>query len=60
MLSVHNSHMYLKLMADVRQAIAAGAFAEFYRQFIAQFTPSRKILAARTKRAAEPGGAASL
>jgi queuine tRNA-ribosyltransferase len=49
MLSVHNSHMYLKLMTDVRQAIAAGTFAEFYRQFIAHFTPSRKILAARTK-----------
>jgi queuine tRNA-ribosyltransferase len=49
MLSVHNSHMYLKLMADVRSAIAAGTFAEFHRHFIANFTPSRKILAARTK-----------
>jgi len=47
MLSVHNSHMYLRLMADVRQAIAMGTFGEFHRQFIANFTPSRKILAAR-------------
>jgi queuine tRNA-ribosyltransferase len=53
MLSVHNSHMYLKLMSDVRAAIAAGTFAEFYREFIATFTPSRKVLAERTKVAAE-------
>jgi len=47
MLSVHNSHMYLKLMADVRAAIAAGTFAEFHREFIAGFVPSRKILSQR-------------
>jgi queuine tRNA-ribosyltransferase len=49
MLSVHNSHMYLKLMTDVRQAIAAGNFGEFYRTFIANFTPSQKVLAARSQ-----------
>jgi queuine tRNA-ribosyltransferase len=53
MLSVHNSHMYLKLMADVRAAIAAGTFAAFHREFIANFTPSQKILAARSKTAGE-------
>jgi queuine tRNA-ribosyltransferase len=47
MLSVHNSHMYVKLMADVRAAIAAGTFAEFRREFIAGFIPSRKILSQR-------------
>jgi queuine tRNA-ribosyltransferase len=47
MLSVHNSHMYLKLMADVRAALAAGTFAEFYREFIAGYVPSRKVLSAR-------------
>jgi len=47
MLSVHNSHMYLKLMADVRAAIAAGTFGEFRRKFIAGFVPSQKILSAR-------------
>lgn len=47
MLSVHNSHMYVKLMADVRAAIAAGTFTEFRREFIAGFVPSRKILSAR-------------
>jgi queuine tRNA-ribosyltransferase len=47
MLSVHNSHMYLKLMADVRAAIAAGTFAEFHREFITTFVPSKRILSAR-------------
>jgi queuine tRNA-ribosyltransferase len=47
MVSVHNSHMYLKVMADIRSALAAGTFAEFRRDFIANFVPSQKILAAR-------------
>ena len=49
MLSVHNSHMYLKVMSDVRAAIAAGTFAEFYKEFIATFKPSGKIMAQREK-----------
>jgi queuine tRNA-ribosyltransferase len=47
MLSVHNSHMFLKLMADLRAHIAAGTFAGFRREFIATYRPSRKVLAAR-------------
>jgi queuine tRNA-ribosyltransferase len=47
MLSVHNSHLFLKIMADVRAHLAAGTFAGFYREFIANYTPSRKILSAR-------------
>jgi queuine tRNA-ribosyltransferase len=47
MVSVHNSYMYLKLMADVRAALAAGTFAEFRREFIANYVPSKKILSAR-------------
>src|SRR5207247_861200 len=35
MLSVHNSHLFLKVMADVRAALAAGTFAEFRREFVA-------------------------
>ena len=49
MLSVHNTHLYLKVMADVRAHLAAGTFGEFYREFIANYTPSRKILSARQK-----------
>ncbi len=47
MVSVHNSHMYLKLMVDIRAALATGTFAEFRREFVANFVPSNKILAAR-------------
>src|SRR5215475_3277659 len=35
MLSVHNSYLFLKLMADVRAAIANDTFSGFYRDFIA-------------------------
>lgn len=47
MVSVHNSYMYMKLMADIRAAIAAGTFAEFRKEFAASYVPSRKILQAR-------------
>ena len=47
MVSVHNSHLFLKIMAAVRNAIAAGTFNEFYREFIANYVPSRKVLSAR-------------
>ena len=49
MVSVHNSHLFLKIMAEVRAAIDAGTFAEFYRQFIANYTPSQRVLAQRKK-----------
>jgi queuine tRNA-ribosyltransferase len=47
MVSVHNSHMYLKLMSNIRASLAAGTFAEFRREFVANFVPSQKILSAR-------------
>src|SRR5579863_10112397 len=47
MVSVHNSHMFLKTMTDIRAAIAAGTFAEFRREYAANYVPSRKILSAR-------------
>ena len=47
MVSVHNSHLYLKVMTEVRAAIAAGTFADYYRNFIANYKPSQKVLAAR-------------
>jgi queuine/archaeosine tRNA-ribosyltransferase len=39
--------MYLKTMADVRAAIAAGTFAEFHREFVANYRPSQKIMLQR-------------
>ena len=47
MVSLHNSHLYLKLMADVRAHLAAGTFADFYREFIVNYVPSQKVLTAR-------------
>jgi queuine tRNA-ribosyltransferase len=47
MLSVHNSYLFLKVMADVRAALAAGTFAEFHREFVANYRPSQKIMLAR-------------
>ncbi len=52
MVSVHNSHMYLKVMSDIRANIAAGTFSEFRREFIANYRPSGKVLAARQLHAA--------
>ena len=49
MLSVHNSHLYLQVMAEVRAAITAGTFGEYYRHFIASYKPSQKVLAHRHK-----------
>ena len=53
MLSVHNSHMYLKLMADIRAHLAAGTFGAFREQFIAQYVPTQKILAMRAAHSRE-------
>jgi len=47
MLSVHNSHLFLRVMRDVRAHLAAGTFGEFRREFIANYVPSRRVLATR-------------
>ena len=47
MLSVHNSHMYTRLMQDIRAHLAAGTFGEFRREFVAGYVPSRRVLSAR-------------
>ena len=51
LLSVHNSHMYLDLMAQIRRHIAGGTFAEFRKHYAATYVPSQKILNARLKHA---------
>jgi queuine tRNA-ribosyltransferase len=54
MVSVHNSHLFLKIMADARAHLAAGTFGEFYRDFIANYVPSKKVLATRKAAEKEP------
>jgi queuine tRNA-ribosyltransferase len=39
LISLHNLHFYLNLMAQVRAAIEAGTFAEFRREFVANYKP---------------------
>ncbi len=47
LVSIHNSHMFLRVMQDIRTHLAAGTFAEFRREFVAHYVPSRKVLAGR-------------
>jgi queuine tRNA-ribosyltransferase len=47
MLSVHNTRMYLKVMAYIRAAIAKGTFGEFRREFAASYVPTQRVLLAR-------------
>jgi queuine tRNA-ribosyltransferase len=49
LMSIHNSHMYLEVMRDIRKHIAAGTFGEYRKEFIAQYVPSRRILSIRVK-----------
>jgi queuine tRNA-ribosyltransferase len=51
MLSVHNTRLYCRLMREVRDHIAAGTFPEFRRDFIAHYTPTRRVLAGRLAKA---------
>jgi queuine tRNA-ribosyltransferase len=51
MLSVHNSHLYLNVMSDIRTHLAAGTFKDFRREFVANYVPSQKILATRGQNA---------
>jgi queuine tRNA-ribosyltransferase len=53
MVSVHNSHMYLQLMADLRQHLAEGTFAEFRKEFVGNYVPSRRVLAQSQARAVD-------
>ena len=52
LVSIHNSHFYLKVMEDIRHHIQAGTFAEYRREFAARYVPSEKVRAARAKAAA--------
>jgi len=44
MLSVHNTHLFLRIMAEARAHLADGTFGDFYSEFIRNYVPSKKIL----------------
>jgi hypothetical protein len=39
--------MYMKVMQDIRDHIAAGTFSEFREMFARTYVPSQKVLAGR-------------
>ncbi len=47
MVSVHNSHVFIKLMTNIRAHITAGTFGEFRREFIANYRPTQRVLLQR-------------
>jgi queuine tRNA-ribosyltransferase len=47
MLSVHNSHLYLRVMAEIREHLAAGTFAAFREDFVGNYVPTRRVLTGR-------------
>jgi queuine tRNA-ribosyltransferase len=51
MVSVHNSHMFLKVMSEIRSHIGAGTFSEFRREFIANYRPTQRVLLQRAAEA---------
>ncbi len=41
LLSIHNLHMLLSLMRDLRAAILAGTFVDYATEFLATYRPVR-------------------
>jgi len=52
LVSIHNSHFFLKVMADIRAHLDAGTFDDFRREFVANYVPTLKVRAARDAAAA--------
>lgn len=47
LVSIHNSHFFLKVMQDIRDHLDAGTFSEYRREFAARYVPTLKVQAAR-------------
>ncbi len=48
LVSIHNSHFYMQVMAEIRRHLEAGTFGEFRKEFIANYVPSKKVRDQRT------------
>jgi len=53
LVSIHNTHMFLKLMEDIRAHLDNGTFGEFRREFIAGYQPTSRVMEQRAA-AAQP------
>lgn len=49
MLSVHNSHMYLRVMRDIREHLRQGTFSAFREEMANTYVPTLKVLAGRNR-----------
>lgn len=47
LVSIHNSHFFLKVMKDIRNHLQSGTFSDFRNEFIAGYVPTEKVRAAR-------------
>jgi queuine tRNA-ribosyltransferase len=47
LVSIHNSHFYLTVMAEIRAHLAAGTFSEYRAEFAARYVPTEKVRQAR-------------
>jgi queuine tRNA-ribosyltransferase len=49
LVTIHNLHFFLQVMRDIRASLAASTFGAFRREFIANYVPTRRVLAARAQ-----------
>lgn len=49
LLSIHNSHFYMQVMAEIRQHLANGTFGDYRREFARMYQPTSKVLEDRRK-----------
>lgn len=47
LISIHNSHMFQRLMQEMRRHIISGTFSEFREEFARNYVPSRRVSAQR-------------
>ncbi|MSU04745.1 MAG: tRNA guanosine(34) transglycosylase Tgt [Pedosphaera sp.] len=47
LVSIHNSHFFLKVMKDIRNHLQNGTFSDFRNEFISGYVPTEKVRAAR-------------
>jgi len=47
LVSIHNSHFFLEVMAEIRRHIADGTFGEYRAEFAARYVPTERVRRAR-------------
>jgi queuine tRNA-ribosyltransferase len=50
LVSIHNSRLFIRLMEEIRSHLVAGTFGEFRREFIANYVPTKRVIAGRIER----------